>query len=261
MSQNRTANKKTDEVFYMNQFYDTNIQSTLSSAEAQVYGAYLRYSNGGKDKAWPGQKKLSTNLGLSVKTISRALKTLIGKGYIILQKRGNDNIGNSLYIVRTPLELGFKVIKDDGEDEISVAAAKALAPKAIIKPKKTKTVSTDKAISKTNVNPEVATPDDDSFFDGYTPSNTAIKETNVNPEPTIAAHKLDHNKFLYSTLTEIQIDTIAGLANTIYTQCIVSQDKYILRYTREQFIETCLKDANKDYDHKLEGLTSFASAA
>lgn len=104
--------RNSKEVFYMNQFYDTNIQSTLSSAEAQVYGAYLRYSNGGKDKCWPGQDKLSANLGLHDRTISRALKKLQELGYIILVKRGNDKAGNSVYVVKTPFELGFSVHRD-----------------------------------------------------------------------------------------------------------------------------------------------------
>ena len=74
-SRKATDTNNTNDVYYMNDLYDTKILSTLSDAEGKVYGAFLRYSNGGRDNAYPSQEKLAENMGLSRRTVGRAIKS------------------------------------------------------------------------------------------------------------------------------------------------------------------------------------------
>lgn len=98
-----------NQVFYMNDLYDTNILSTLTPAAGLVYGAYMRYSNGGRDNAYPSQAGLAERLGVNERTVRRAVKELVGKGYIqqVSSGKGSSSKHASVYTVKTPSQLGF----------------------------------------------------------------------------------------------------------------------------------------------------------
>lgn len=104
---------KKNEVFYMNDLFDTSILSTLTPAEGVVYAAYLRYSNGGKDSAFPSQEMLAQHLGMSRRTVGRAVSKLVEKNYIKLLSSGKGRTSkkSSVYLVNTPSQLGFTVVK------------------------------------------------------------------------------------------------------------------------------------------------------
>lgn len=229
---------KSEDIFYMNQFYDTNIQSTLTSAEAQVYGAYLRYSNGGKDKCFPSQDKLSENLGLSVRTIARALDTLRDKGYIILLKRGNDRTGSSIYVVKTPFELGFKVARDD-DNAMSVAAVKALAPKAKTEPKK----------------PAVKKPQ----LSNNAMSQTAVTEPAPGVAKTAEAHE-EADRHRPETMTSEMIMTVYSLANQVYALALNKQYSDIISTDKNQWVSMLVRKDRAEYQEVTEYLNYHLEA-
>lgn len=95
--------------FYFNDVFDTNILSTLNSTEGRVYMAYLRYSNGGRDIAYPSQAHLAWSLGVDPKTIGRAVKVLQQKKFIVQVRsgKGGQSTKASEYTVKTPAQLGY----------------------------------------------------------------------------------------------------------------------------------------------------------
>lgn len=95
--------------FYFNDVFDTNILSDLHGAEGPVYMAYLRYSNGGRDIAYPSQAHLAWSLGVSERTIGRAVKVLQQKRFIlqVSSGKGGQSTKASEYTVKTPAQLGY----------------------------------------------------------------------------------------------------------------------------------------------------------
>ncbi|WP_082506081.1 helix-turn-helix domain-containing protein [Deinococcus sp. Leaf326] len=95
--------------YYINEVIDSGILASISSAHGQVYTAYVRYSNGGVNNAFPSQDKLAGNLGLDVRTIRRAIKELSSLGYIkqVSSGKGKGSKTSNLFTVNMPSQLGF----------------------------------------------------------------------------------------------------------------------------------------------------------
>lgn len=101
--------KKRDNPFYFNELFDSGILANLSPADALVYLAYVRYTNGGDDSAFPSQEKLSKNLGIAIRTIRRAIKKLSDLGYIkqVSSGKGKNSNKSNVFDVIMPSQLGF----------------------------------------------------------------------------------------------------------------------------------------------------------
>lgn len=95
--------------YYINEVIDSGILALVSPAHGQVYIAYVRYSNGGVNDAFPSQEKLSDNLGIDVRTIRRAIKKLDSLGYIkqVSSGKGKGSKKSNLFTVMMPSQLGF----------------------------------------------------------------------------------------------------------------------------------------------------------
>lgn len=101
--------KKRDNPFYFNELFDTGILANLSPAYALVYLAYVRYSNGGDDKARPSQSTLARNLGMSERTVRRAVIRLKRLGYIkpVSSGKGKGSTKANVFTVMMPKQLDF----------------------------------------------------------------------------------------------------------------------------------------------------------
>lgn len=247
--------KNSNEVFYMNQFYDTDIQATLTSAEAQIYGAYLRYSNGGKDKCWPGQEKLSRNLGLGVRTVTRVVSSLQKKGYIVLIKRGNDRIGNSVFAVRTPFELGF-IVTSDTDIKLSIADVKLSGPAPTIEyKKKKKGEKIEEPITHATIlSCNMPTPVDDHTAQTQVAVVVeAYREENKEVGESVRVIKIEE-------VEEVEIEAVNAilsesemvLAAHVYEVGIDKEDKFMCKFnTLEEFVEY-LGNEKVEYDIQPE---------
>lgn len=79
------------------------LQTKLLSAKAKlVYAVLLSYAYGNKNSAFPGQKRLAKDCGISERSVWTALKDLEKKGFINVYQRGLGR--TNLYILNLHLK-------------------------------------------------------------------------------------------------------------------------------------------------------------
>lgn len=60
----------------------------LDAKSKLVYATILSYAHGNKDRAFPGQTKLAQDCGLSIRSVSSAIKDLSDKRFVTVLRRG-----------------------------------------------------------------------------------------------------------------------------------------------------------------------------